>query len=156
MADTENTLILETTQGPVTIEMRPDVAPNHVARIKELVREGFYDGIVFHRVIPTASWREPAAREVSAPAAPARSSKAEFNNEPHVHGTTSMTRAASRRLRRPPVLHLLRQRLLPQQAIHGVEQGHPRAWRTSTRSSAAGTAADPDKIVKAHAGADAA
>ena len=51
MADTENTLILETTQGPVTIEMRPDLAPGHVARIKELVREGFYDGIVFHRVI---------------------------------------------------------------------------------------------------------
>ena len=51
MADTENTLILETSQGPVTIEMRPDLAPNHVARIKELVREGFYDGIVFHRVI---------------------------------------------------------------------------------------------------------
>ena len=51
MADTENTLILETTQGPVTIEMRPYLAPGHVARIKELVREGFYDGIVFHRVI---------------------------------------------------------------------------------------------------------
>src|SRR5205085_1327346 len=51
MADTENTLILDTTQGPVTIEMRPDLAPNHVARIKELVRDGFYDGIVFHRVI---------------------------------------------------------------------------------------------------------
>jgi len=51
MSVTENTLILETTQGPVTIEMRPDLAPNHVARIKELVREGFYDGIVFHRVI---------------------------------------------------------------------------------------------------------
>src|SRR5205809_1632766 len=51
MADTDNTLILETTQGRVTIEMRPDLAPGHVARIKELVREGFYDGIVFHRVI---------------------------------------------------------------------------------------------------------
>ena len=51
MADNENTLILETTQGPVTIEMRPDLAPGHVARIKQLVREGFYDGIVFHRVI---------------------------------------------------------------------------------------------------------
>ena len=51
MADTENTLILETTQGPVTIEMRPDLAPGHVARIKELVRAGFYDGIVYHRVI---------------------------------------------------------------------------------------------------------
>jgi len=42
-------LILETTQGPVTIEMRPDLAPRHVARIKELVRDGFYEGMVFHR-----------------------------------------------------------------------------------------------------------
>ena len=51
MADPENTLKLETTKGDVVIEMRPDLAPNHVARIKELVRDGFYDGIVFHRVI---------------------------------------------------------------------------------------------------------
>jgi cyclophilin family peptidyl-prolyl cis-trans isomerase len=49
--DAENTLVMETTQGQVVINMRPDLAPNHVARIKELAREGFYDGIVFHRVI---------------------------------------------------------------------------------------------------------
>ena len=62
MAATENTLILETTQGPVTIEMRPDLAPGHVARIKELVREGFYDGIVFHRVIEvTRAWAPKGA-----------------------------------------------------------------------------------------------
>ena len=51
MTDTENTLTLETTKGKVVIQMRPDLAPKHVARIKELVRDGFYDGIVFHRVI---------------------------------------------------------------------------------------------------------
>ncbi len=49
--EAEDTLILETTRGPVTIAMRPDLAPGHVARIKELVREGFYDGVKFHRVI---------------------------------------------------------------------------------------------------------
>ena len=49
--DPENTLIVETTKGRVVIEMRPDLAPNHVAHIKKLAREGFYDGIVFHRVI---------------------------------------------------------------------------------------------------------
>ncbi len=49
--DPENTLLLETTKGPVTIALRPDLAPQHVARIKELARKGFYDGIVFHRVI---------------------------------------------------------------------------------------------------------
>ena len=51
MTDDENTLILETTKGPVRIAMRPDLAPAHVARIKELVREGFYNGLAFHRVI---------------------------------------------------------------------------------------------------------
>src|SRR5262249_38219196 len=49
--DLENTLILETTKGPVRIVMRPDLAPGHVTRIKELVREGFYNGVAFHRVI---------------------------------------------------------------------------------------------------------
>lgn len=47
----EDTLVLETTQGRVVIELRPDLAPNHVARIKELAGQGFYDGVVFHRVI---------------------------------------------------------------------------------------------------------
>ena len=51
MAKPEDTLTLETTKGQVVIAMRPDLAPGHVARIKKLVREGFYDGIVFHRVI---------------------------------------------------------------------------------------------------------
>ena len=49
--DPENTLIMDTTQGKVVIALRPDLAPNHVDRIKTLAREGFYDGIVFHRVI---------------------------------------------------------------------------------------------------------
>src|ERR1019366_10065632 len=50
-AEGEDKLILETTKGPVTIALRPDLAPTHVARIKELVGEGFYDGVAFHRVI---------------------------------------------------------------------------------------------------------
>src|SRR6185437_15973356 len=50
--DAENTLILDLKTGPVVIALKPDVAPNHVARIKELARKGFYDGVVFHRVIP--------------------------------------------------------------------------------------------------------
>jgi cyclophilin family peptidyl-prolyl cis-trans isomerase len=51
MASPEDTLVIETSKGRVTVEMRPDLAPNHVARIKELARQGFYDGVVFHRVI---------------------------------------------------------------------------------------------------------
>ncbi|HIJ63297.1 MAG TPA: peptidylprolyl isomerase, partial [Rhodospirillaceae bacterium] len=50
-ADRENTLYLDLKDGRVVIELRPDLAPNHVARIKELAREGFYDGLLFHRVI---------------------------------------------------------------------------------------------------------
>ena len=94
MADTENTLILETTQGPVTIEMRPDLAPGHVARIKELVREGFYDGIVFHRVIE-GFMAQTGCPHGTGTGGSGKKLKAEFNKEPHVRGTTSMARAAS-------------------------------------------------------------
>ena len=91
---TENTLILETTQGPVTIEMRPDLAPNHVARIKELVREGFYDGIVFHRVIEDFM-AQTGCPEGTGTGGSGQKLKAEFNAEPHVRGAVSMARAAS-------------------------------------------------------------
>src|SRR6201985_2590040 len=93
MADTENTLILETTQGPVTIEMRPDLAPNHVARIKELVREGFYDGLFFHRVIE-GFMAQTGCPQGTGTGGSGKKIKAEFNAEPHVRGTVSMARAA--------------------------------------------------------------
>jgi peptidylprolyl isomerase len=91
MADNDNTLILETTQGPVTIEMRPDLAPNHVARIKELVREGFYDGIVFHRVIE-GFMAQTGCPQGTGTGGSGQKLKAEFNAEPHVRGTCSMAR----------------------------------------------------------------
>jgi len=92
--DPENTLILETTQGAVTIELRPDLAPNHCARIKELAREKFYDGIVFHRVIDgfMAQTGCPQGRGTGGSG---QNLTAEFNDEPHVRGTTSMARSAS-------------------------------------------------------------
>jgi len=93
MAVTDNTLILETTQGDVTIEMRPDLAPNHVARIKELVREGFYDGIVFHRVID-GFMAQTGCPHGTGTGGSGKNLKAEFNAEPHVRGTASMARAA--------------------------------------------------------------
>src|SRR6202040_4177626 len=93
MADTENTLILDTTQGPVTIEMRPDLAPNHVARIKELVREGFYDGIVFHRVIDGFMAQTGCPHGTGTGGSKYPNLKAEFNAEPHVRGTVSMARS---------------------------------------------------------------
>ena len=93
-ADLENTLILTLESGPVTITLRPDLAPNHVARIKELVREGFYDGVVFHRVIPgfMAQGGDPTGTGMSGSG---KKLKAEFNKQPHVRGVCSMARAQS-------------------------------------------------------------
>jgi len=94
MADSENTLILETTQGPVTIEMLPDAAPGHVARIKELVREGFYDGIVFHRVID-GFMAQTGCPDGTGTGGSGKKLKAEFNATSHGRGTVSMARAAN-------------------------------------------------------------
>ena len=94
-ADPENTLVIDTTQGRVVIEMRPDVAPNHVAQIKKLAREGFYDGIVFHRVIEgfMAQTGDPTGTGTGSSKEP--NLKAEFNSEPHVRGTASMARSSN-------------------------------------------------------------
>jgi len=90
--DPENTLIMELESGPVTIRLRPDLAPGHVARIKELAREGFYDGTVFHRVIPgfMAQGGDPTGTGYSGSG---KNLKAEFSKAPHVRGVASMARA---------------------------------------------------------------
>ena len=94
MSTPEDTLIIETTRGPVTVEMRSDLAPKHCARIKELARQGFYDGVVFHRVIdgfmvqtgdPTGTGAGGSGQKL----------QAEFSAEPHVRGVLSMARAQS-------------------------------------------------------------
>ena len=90
--DPENTLLMETTQGPVVIEMRPDLAPNHVARIKELVRDGFYDGIVFHRVID-GFMAQTGCPHGTGTGGSGKKLKAEFNKESHQRGVCSMARA---------------------------------------------------------------
>src|SRR5882672_1394495 len=89
---TENTMILETTKGKIVIEMRPDLAPGHVARIKELVQEGFYDGIVFHRVID-GFMAQTGCPQGSGTGGSGKKLKAEFNREPHKRGTVSMARS---------------------------------------------------------------
>ena len=91
-ADPENTLYMDLPYGRVVIELRPDLAPKHVARIKELVRQHFYDGTPFHRVIggfmaqggdPTGTGTGGSGKKLAA----------EFSREPHVRGTVSMARA---------------------------------------------------------------
>ena len=90
--DAENTLIMTLESGPVTIKLRPDLAPGHVERIKELAREGFYDGVVFHRVIPgfMAQGGDPTGTGTSGSDKP--NLTAEFSKQPHVRGVCSMAR----------------------------------------------------------------
>jgi peptidylprolyl isomerase len=88
----QDTIILDTTKGRVVIAMRPDLAPNHVARIKELVRQGFYDGVKFHRVIE-GFMAQTGCPHGTGTGGSGKKLKAEFNREPHVRGTVSMARA---------------------------------------------------------------
>jgi peptidylprolyl isomerase len=90
----DDKLVLETTKGKVVVALRPDLAPTHVARITELARQGFYDGVVFHRVIdgfmaqtgdPTGTGTGGSGQKLNA----------EFSREPHVRGTVSMARSQS-------------------------------------------------------------
>lgn len=90
----ENILVMETDHGAITIEMLPELAPQHVERIRQLTREGFYDGVVFHRVIdgfmaqtgdPTGTGRGGSGQNLSA----------EFTSEPFVRGVIGMARAQS-------------------------------------------------------------
>ena len=91
--DKENTLYMDLVYGRVVIELLPDVAPNHVARIKELTRQGFYDGLKFHRVIDgfMAQTGDPLGNGTGGSG---QKLKAEFNATPHERGTVSMARAS--------------------------------------------------------------
>ena len=88
----ENTLILDTTKGKVVIELLPELAPNHVARIKELASSGFYDGIVFHRVIDGFMAQVGCPHGTGTGGSDLPDLKQEFNAEPHVRGICSMAR----------------------------------------------------------------
>ena len=91
--DPENTLVMKLKDGDVIIKMLPDLAPNHVARIKELARKGFYDGTVFHRVISgfMAQGGDPTGTGTGGSG---QNLRAEFSSAPHVRGTVSMARAS--------------------------------------------------------------
>ena len=94
MADELNTLVLNLDSGgDVVIKLRPDLAPGHVERIKELTQEGFYDGVVFHRVIDgfMAQGGDPTGTGMGGSNKPDLA--AEFSRQPHVRGTASMARA---------------------------------------------------------------
>jgi peptidylprolyl isomerase len=115
--DAENTLLMETSQGPVVIEMKPDLAPGHVARIKELVRDGFYDGIVFHRVIdgfmaqtgcPQGTGTGGSGKKLQGRVQQGKAHPRHLLDGPR-HGPE---------FRRQPVLHLLHRRSLARRTVY--------------------------------------
>ncbi|QNN64738.1 peptidylprolyl isomerase [Sphingomonas rhizophila] len=95
MADANTLTFTLSSGGDVVIKLRPDLAPGHVERIAGLARDGFYDGVVFHRVIPgfMAQGGDPTGTGTGGSKLP--DLKAEFNAEPHVRGTCSMARTAA-------------------------------------------------------------
>nr|WP_051013876.1 peptidylprolyl isomerase [Pararhodospirillum photometricum] len=160
-ADPENTLYMDLETGRVVIEMRPDLAPKHVDRIKTLARQGFYDGTVFHRVIdgfmvqggdPTGTGRG-GSELPDLPAEFSPSSKAR-----HVRGALSMARTANPNsansqffIMLAPATHLDGQYSIWGQVTQGmdlvdrIKKGDPRAN---------GAVTDPDKIVHLRVAAD--
>ena len=88
-------LVLDLKDGPVKIKLRPDLAPNHVARVKELAGQGFYDGVVFHRVIPGFMAQSGDPTGTGSGGSDMPDLKAEFSNEKHGRGTVSAARTAN-------------------------------------------------------------
>ena len=156
-ADLENTLYLELKDGRVVIELRPDLAPNHVDRIKELAREKFYDGIVFHRVIDgfMAQTGDPTG---TGSGGSGRNLKAEFSAEAkHLRGTTAMARASNPDsadsqffIMLAPAPHLDGQYTVWGQVVDGME--HVDAIKKGRGGG--GIVSDPDKIITLRVAAD--
>jgi len=155
--DPQNTLLMELKDGQVVIALRPDLAPNHVKRIKELVREKFYDGIVFHRVIegfmaqtgdPTGTGTGGSGTKLNA----------EFSDEPHVRGTLSMARSSNPNSADSQFFivfararHLDGQYTVWGQVVEGM--GHVSQIKRGDQS-ANGLVDDPDKIITLRVAAD--
>ena len=155
--DLENIIYLELKDGRVTIEMRPDLAPNHVARIKELVRQEFYDGVVFHRVIedfmaqtgdPTGTGSGGSGQKLDA----------EFTNEKHLRGTVSMARAGDPNSADSQFFIVFKTApwLDGQYSIWGqVTDGMDVVDKIKMGAPGSGTVNEPDKIVSMQVAADA-
>ena len=158
-ADLENTLYLDVPAGRVVIEMRPDLAPATVAQIKALVRRGFYDGIVFHRVIDgfMAQTGDPKGDGTGGSG---HKLKAEFSDEKHVRGVVSMARASDPNsadsqffIMFAPAPSLDGKYTIWGKVTSGMEYIDQIKKGDSARN---GAVANPDKIIKMQVAADAA
>jgi peptidylprolyl isomerase len=155
-ADPENTLIMELSGGRVVIAMRPDLAPNHVKRIKELTRKGFYDGSAFHRVIrgfmaqvgdPTGTGAGGSGQKLAA----------EFNRESHRRGTVSMARTSDPNSADSQFFicfddapHLNGQYTVWGRVVSGMEL----VDNIKKGAPGSGSVVDPDKIIRMRVAAD--
>ena len=157
-ADLENTLYLDVPSGRVVIELRPDLAPNHVARVKELAKSGFYDGIVFHRVIPDfmAQTGDPTGTGTGGSDKP--DLKAEFSNEKHVRGTCSMARSGTPNSANSQFFicfgdapWLDRQYSVWGQVVEGME--HVDKIKKGSEHNNGAISGEPDKIISMRVGA---
>jgi cyclophilin family peptidyl-prolyl cis-trans isomerase len=152
-------MILDLKTGPVKIQLRPDLAPDHVARIKTLAGQGFYDGVVFHRVIPgfMAQTGDPTGTGMGGSELP--NLKAEFSEEPHKRGTASMARSANPNSANSQFFicfdnapWLDRQYTVWGQVVEGM--GHVDAIKKGGEHNNGAITGDPDKIVKARIESD--
>ena len=155
-SDLENRLYLELESGRVVIHLRPDLAPNHVARIKELARQKFYDGIVFHRVIEgfMAQTGDPTGTGTGGSG---QKLKAEFNAGKHVRGACSMARAQDPNSADSQFFivfeaapHLDGQYTMWGEVIVGMEH----VDKIKKGSSGSGSVTDPDRIKSLAVAAD--
>ena len=156
-ADLENTLYLELKSGRVVIELRPDLAPKHVERIKELTRKKFYDGLAFHRVIEgfMAQTGDPKGDGTGGSG---QKLAAEFSSEKHVRGTASMARATDPNsadsqffLCFAPAPYLDGQYTIWGRVIEGME--HVDGLKKGDRARN-GKVEDPDKIIEMRVASD--
>jgi cyclophilin family peptidyl-prolyl cis-trans isomerase len=155
--DPENTLIMELKAGSVVIALRPDLAPNHVARIKELANAGFYDGIVFHRVIPDfmAQTGDPTGTGTGGSDKP--DLRAEFSGEKHVRGTCSMARSGNPNSANSQFFICLgdapwldRQYSVWGQVVEGME--HIDKIKKGSEHNNGAISGEPDKIIRMRSG----